>query len=119
MLQRLGKLFVDFWIVLAFGLAAVLLMPQAHAGLIGTDAGSRAGRARAGQGACSSARSSPRAWKRWVSSRGMRRRASTRCPTPRCFSSPAGSTPRSPAARSATRQLLLIIIIILLLVILL
>jgi hypothetical protein len=37
MLQRLGKLFVDFWVVLAFGLAAALLMPQAHAGLIGTD----------------------------------------------------------------------------------
>jgi hypothetical protein len=37
MLQRLGKLIVDFWIVLAFGLAAALLMPQAHAGLINTD----------------------------------------------------------------------------------
>ena len=37
MLQRLGKLIVDFWIVLAFGLAAALLMPQAQAGLIGTD----------------------------------------------------------------------------------
>jgi hypothetical protein len=37
MLQRLGKLIVDFWIVLVFGLAATLLMPQAHAGLIGTD----------------------------------------------------------------------------------
>jgi hypothetical protein len=37
MLQRLGKLIVDFWIVLAFGLAAALLVPQAHAGLIGTD----------------------------------------------------------------------------------
>ena len=37
MMQRLGKWFVDFWIVLAFGLAAALLMPQAHAGLIATD----------------------------------------------------------------------------------
>ena len=37
MLQRLGKLIVDYWIVLAFGLAAVLLVPQAHASLIGTD----------------------------------------------------------------------------------
>jgi hypothetical protein len=37
MLQRLGKLIVDFWIVLAFGLAAALLTPQAHAGLIPTD----------------------------------------------------------------------------------
>lgn len=37
MLQRLGKLVVDFWIVLAFGLAAALLMPQAHAGMIATD----------------------------------------------------------------------------------
>ena len=37
MMQRLGKWFVDFWVVLAFGLAAALLMPQAHAGLIGTD----------------------------------------------------------------------------------
>jgi hypothetical protein len=37
MLQRLGKLIVDFWIVLAFGLAAVLLVPQAHAGMIGTE----------------------------------------------------------------------------------
>jgi len=37
MIPRLRKLLVDFWIVLAFGLAAALLMPQAHAGLIGTD----------------------------------------------------------------------------------
>ena len=37
MLQRLGKPIVDFWIVLAFGLAAALLPPQAHAGLIATD----------------------------------------------------------------------------------
>jgi hypothetical protein len=37
MIQRLRKLLVDFWIVLAFGLAAALLLPQAHAGLIGTD----------------------------------------------------------------------------------
>jgi hypothetical protein len=37
MVQRLRKLLVDFWIVLAFGLAAALLMPQAHAGLIATD----------------------------------------------------------------------------------
>jgi hypothetical protein len=37
MMQRLRKLLVDFWIVLAFGLAAALLMPQANAGLIATD----------------------------------------------------------------------------------
>ena len=37
MLQRSGKRIVDFWIVLAFGLAAALLLPQAHAGLIATD----------------------------------------------------------------------------------
>jgi len=36
-MQRLRKVLVDFWIVLAFGLAAALLMPQAHAGLIPTD----------------------------------------------------------------------------------
>ena len=35
MIQRLRNLFIDFWVVLAFGLAASLLMPQAHAGLIG------------------------------------------------------------------------------------
>jgi hypothetical protein len=37
MTQRLRKLLMDFWIVLAFGLAAALLMPQANAGLIATD----------------------------------------------------------------------------------
>ena len=37
MLQRFGKLIVDFWIVLAFGLAASLLVPQAHAAMIGTE----------------------------------------------------------------------------------
>jgi hypothetical protein len=37
MTQRLKQLLVDFWIVLAFGLAAALLMPQAHAGMIETD----------------------------------------------------------------------------------
>ena len=35
MIRRLKQLLVDFWIVLAFGLAAVLLMPQGHAGMIG------------------------------------------------------------------------------------
>ena len=35
MVRRLKQLLVDFWIVLAFGLAAALLMPQAHAGMIG------------------------------------------------------------------------------------
>ena len=34
MVQRLKQLLVDFWVVLAFGVAAALLMPQAHAGLI-------------------------------------------------------------------------------------
>jgi hypothetical protein len=38
MIQRLRNLFIDFWVVLAFGLAAALLMQPAHAGLIGTDA---------------------------------------------------------------------------------
>lgn len=38
MTQRLARLFVDYWIVLAFGLAAALLLaPQAHAGMIATD----------------------------------------------------------------------------------
>ena len=37
MVHRLRNLFIDFWIVLAFGLAAALLMPQAHAAMIGTD----------------------------------------------------------------------------------
>ena len=37
MLQRLGKLIVEFWIVAAFGVAAVLVMPQVHAGMIGTE----------------------------------------------------------------------------------
>ena len=37
MIERLRKLLVDFWIVLAFGLATVLLIPQANAGLIATD----------------------------------------------------------------------------------
>jgi hypothetical protein len=37
MLQRLGKLIVDFWIVLAFGLTAALLVPPVHAGIIATD----------------------------------------------------------------------------------
>ncbi|HZO03831.1 MAG TPA: PA2779 family protein [Burkholderiales bacterium] len=36
-LQRLGKWFVDFWIVLAFGVAATLLLPQAQAAMIGTE----------------------------------------------------------------------------------
>ena len=36
MIQRLKQVFVDFWIVLAFGLAAALLMPQAQAGMIVT-----------------------------------------------------------------------------------
>jgi hypothetical protein len=38
MIQRLRNLFIDFWVVLAFGLAAALLMQPAHAGMIGTDA---------------------------------------------------------------------------------
>ena len=37
--RRLRKLFVDFWIVLVFGLAAACLAPQAHAGVIATDSG--------------------------------------------------------------------------------
>jgi hypothetical protein len=37
MLQRLGRLIVEFWIVAAFGVAAALLMPPVHAGMIGTD----------------------------------------------------------------------------------
>ena len=37
MLRRLGKLIVDFWIVIAFGIVAGLWLPSAHAGLVGTD----------------------------------------------------------------------------------
>jgi hypothetical protein len=37
MIQRLKQLLVDFWIVIAFGLAAALLIPQAHAGMIATE----------------------------------------------------------------------------------
>ena len=37
MTQCLKQLLGKFWIVLAFGLAAALVMPQAHAGLITTD----------------------------------------------------------------------------------
>lgn len=37
MTRRLKKLLADFWIVLAFGLAFALLVPQAHASLIATD----------------------------------------------------------------------------------
>jgi hypothetical protein len=37
MVQRLKQLLVDFWIVLAFGLAAALLIPPAHAGMIATE----------------------------------------------------------------------------------
>jgi hypothetical protein len=38
MVQRLAKWFVDFWIVMAFGVAAALVVPQAHSAMIGTDA---------------------------------------------------------------------------------
>ena len=37
MMQRLVRLFVDYWVVLAFGLAAALLLPSAHAALIATE----------------------------------------------------------------------------------
>lgn len=37
MLQRLGRLIVDFWIVIAFGILAGLLVPHANAGLVRTD----------------------------------------------------------------------------------
>lgn len=37
MLQRLGKLIADFWIVAVFGLAAALIMQPAHAEMIGTE----------------------------------------------------------------------------------
>lgn len=37
MVQRLTKLLVDLWIVLVFGLAAALVMPQAHASVIATE----------------------------------------------------------------------------------
>ena len=37
MTRRLRKLLVDFWIVLAFGLAAALLLPQAYAAVISTE----------------------------------------------------------------------------------
>jgi hypothetical protein len=38
MLKRADRWLVDFWIVLAFGLAAVLLTPQARAEMIGSEA---------------------------------------------------------------------------------
>ena len=38
MVQRLARWFVDFWIVMAFGVAAALVVPQAHSAMIGTDA---------------------------------------------------------------------------------
>ena len=38
MIQRLRGWLIDFWIVLAFGLAAALVVPQAHAALIDTEA---------------------------------------------------------------------------------
>jgi hypothetical protein len=37
MTRRVKNVLVDFWIVLAFGLAAALLMPQAQASMIGTE----------------------------------------------------------------------------------
>jgi hypothetical protein len=37
MTRRLRKLLAHSWLVLAFGLAAALLVPQAHAGVIATD----------------------------------------------------------------------------------
>lgn len=37
MIQRMKQLLVEFWIVLAFGVVAVLLMPQANAALIGVE----------------------------------------------------------------------------------
>lgn len=38
MMQRMARLFTDYWIVLAFGLAAALLVvPPASAGMIATD----------------------------------------------------------------------------------
>jgi hypothetical protein len=37
MTQRLRKLLVDFWIVLAFGLAAALLLPPTYGGVISTE----------------------------------------------------------------------------------
>jgi hypothetical protein len=37
MIQRLRGWLIDFWIVLAFGVAAVFLMPPVHAAMIGTE----------------------------------------------------------------------------------
>ena len=37
MLHRLGRLIVNFWIVLAFGVVAAMLVPQAHAAMIDSD----------------------------------------------------------------------------------
>jgi hypothetical protein len=37
MLQRLGKWFVDYWIVLVFGVVAAYYAPLASAGMIGTE----------------------------------------------------------------------------------
>ena len=38
MTQRLKQWLVDFWIVIAFGLAAALIMPHVQAAMIGTEA---------------------------------------------------------------------------------
>ena len=38
MIQRLSGWLIDFWIVLAFGVAAALVLPQANAALIDTEA---------------------------------------------------------------------------------
>lgn len=38
MTQRLKQWLVDFWIVIAFGFAAALMMPYVQAAMIGTDA---------------------------------------------------------------------------------
>jgi hypothetical protein len=37
MLQRLGRLIVDFWVVIAFGILVGLASPHAHSGLVATD----------------------------------------------------------------------------------
>ena len=104
MIQRLRKLFVDFWIVLAFGLAAVLL-----------DAAGACGHDRHRNGAAQDERVRVKAMlERPELAKGLEkmgsdadggggpgRRAGA---TARCFSSPASSTPRSRRGRSATRR---------------
>ena len=104
MIQRLRNLFIDFWVVLAFGLAAALLMPQAHAGLIGTEAAAAQDERMRVKAMLERPELAKGLAEAGIDADARRRRASTRWATARCFSSPASSTPRSRPGRSATRR---------------